>query len=81
MKFKLLLLAILTTSIFQAQNKVEIKDFFWGKSDAYKTATTIPDKYKNESAVVIYKYEDYDYHKFGKSVTFRSAFRKKSEIK
>jgi hypothetical protein len=80
MKFKILLLAILTTSIFQAQNKEEIKDFFWGKSDTYKTATTIPDKYKNESAVVIYKYEDYDYHKFGKSVTFRSAFRKRVKL-
>lgn len=80
MKFKLLLLVFLTASTFQAQNKEEIRDFFWGKTDAYKTATTIPDKYKNESAVVICKLEDYDYHKFGKSVTFRSAFRKRVKL-
>ena len=52
MQFKLLILAFLTTSIFQAQNKEEIRDFFWGKTDSYKTATTIPDKYKNESAKI-----------------------------
>ena len=80
MQYKFLILAFLTTSIFQAQNKEEIRDFFWGKTDAYKTATTIPDKYKNESAVVICKLEDYDYHKFGKSVTFRSAFRKRVKL-
>ena len=58
MKFKLLLLTFLWVSLTQAQTKDEIKDFFWGKNDEYKSINTVPDKYKNESAVIIYKYED-----------------------
>ena len=67
-------------SISKAQTKDEIKDFFWGKNDNYKSVTSIPEKYSKESAVVIYKYEDYDFHKFGKSVTYRSAFRKRIKL-
>src|SRR5574343_411290 len=59
MKFKLFLLTFIMISISQAQTKDEIKDFFWGKNDNYKIINEIPEKYKNESAVVIYKYEDY----------------------
>lgn len=80
MKFKLFLLTFIWVSLSQAQTKDEIKDFFWGKNDNYKNANTIPDKYKNESAVVIYKYEDYDFHKFGKNVTYRAAFRKRVKL-
>ena len=80
MKFKLFLLTFIMISISQAQTKDEIKDFFWGKNDNYKIINEIPEKYKNESAVVIYKYEDYDFHKFGKNVTFRSAYRKKVKL-
>jgi hypothetical protein len=80
MKFKLFLLTFMLVSISQAQTKDEIKDFFWGKNDEYKNANTIPDKHKNESAVVIYKYEDYDFHKFGKSLTYRSAYRKRVKL-
>ncbi len=63
-----------------AQDKNKIKDFFWGANDAYKKVNTIPEKYKNESAVEIIKYEDYDYHKFGKSITFTSSFRKRIKL-
>src|SRR5574343_247867 len=80
MKFKLFLLTFIMISISQAQTKYEIKDFFWGKNDNYKIINEIPEKYKKESAVVIYKYEDYDFHKFGKNVTFRSAYRKKVKL-
>ncbi|MEC4005254.1 DUF3857 domain-containing protein [Flavobacterium sp. SUN052] len=73
-----LLIAISCTSF--AQDKAEIKDFFWGKSDLYKKANSIPDKWKNESAVIIYKYEYYNYHKFGASVTYTSAIRKRIKL-
>ncbi|MEW5675128.1 hypothetical protein ABGT15_02325 [Flavobacterium enshiense] len=73
------LLIILSANAF-SQDKAEIKEFFWGKNDEYKNANTIPDKWKNESAVIIYKYEDYDYHKFGKSVTYRAALRKRVKL-
>lgn len=63
-----------------AQDKAEIKEFFWGKSDTYKTVTTIPEKWKNESAVIMYKYEYYNYHKFGASVTYTSAIRKRIKL-
>ena len=73
------LLLLISTTTF-AQDKAEIKEFFWGKSDQYKTANTIPDKWKNESAVIIYKFEYYNYHKFGASVTYTSAIRKRIKL-
>ncbi|CAM3660796.1 hypothetical protein FSS13T_00720 [Flavobacterium saliperosum S13] len=81
MSLKMLKLALFfcSATVF-AQDKEEIKDFFWGKNDTYKSVTEIPEKWKNESAVVIYKYEDYDFHKFGKSVTYRSAIRRRVKL-
>ncbi|WP_339890032.1 hypothetical protein [uncultured Flavobacterium sp.] len=66
--------------IANAQDKNKVKEFFWGANDTYKKVTTIPEKYKNESAVEIIKFEDYDYHKFGKSVTFTSSYRKRIKL-
>jgi hypothetical protein len=63
-----------------AQDKAEIKEFFWGKNDQFKKANTIPEKWKNESAVIIHKFEHYDYHKFGASVTYTSAIRKRIKL-
>lgn len=67
-------------SIATAQEKEEIKEMFWGKGDEYKSAMTIPDKWKNESAVVIYKNENYDFHKYGSSVTYTSSVRKRIKL-
>ena len=80
MKKLFLYLFLIISSASFAQDKAEIKEFFWGKSDKYKTATTIPEKWKNESAVIIYKYEYYNYHKFGASVTYTSAIRKRIKL-
>lgn len=80
MKKLLMLLLCLCSSITFAQKKEEIKELFWGKNDKYKSVTSIPDKWKNESAVVIYKYEDYDYHKFGMNVTYTAAIRKRVKL-
>ncbi|CAM3768742.1 DUF3857 domain-containing protein [Flavobacterium gelidilacus] len=66
--------------IANAQDNNKVKEFFWGANDTYKKVTTIPEKYKNESAVEIIKYEDYDFHKFGKSVTFTSSYRKRIKL-
>lgn len=66
--------------VVNAQDKNKVKEFFWGADDAYKKVTTIPDKYKNESAVEIIKYEDHDYHKFGKNITYTSSFRKRVKL-
>ena len=74
-----LLLLSVSLQVF-SQDKAEIKEFFWGKTDNFKTANTVPDKWKNESAVIIYKHEFYDYHKFGVSVTYTSAIRKRIKL-
>ena len=70
------LLLLLSLTVF-AQDKAKIKDFFWGKNDPYSAVNTIPEKWKNESAVIIYKYENHDYHNYRINVTYTSAIRKK----
>ncbi len=83
MKFKILLLAVLGfvfTTIAQSKEELAAKEFFWGKDDKYKNANEIPDKWKNESAVVIYKNINYDYHKFGKRVTYKNSIRKRIKL-
>lgn len=74
------LLLVAATVFAQNLDKDQTKAFFWGKDDAFKAANAIPDKYKNESAVVIYKYEFYDYHKFGSSVKYVAATRKRVKL-
>ena len=69
----------LSFSIF-AQDKAEVEDFFWGKSDEYNKTVDVPAKWKDESAVIIYKNEYYDYHKFGSSVKYTSAIRKRIKL-
>ncbi|VXB58532.1 conserved hypothetical protein [Flavobacterium sp. 9AF] len=63
-----------------AQNKEEIKNFFWNANDTFGSINSVPEKYKNESAVIIYKNENYDFHKFGKSVTYTSSVRKRIKL-
>jgi hypothetical protein len=80
MKIKVvLLLLIVSTSLF-AQDKKEAREFFWGQNDEFKKSNTIPDKWKNESAVIIHKREHYNYHKFGTNVTYTSAIRKRIKL-
>ena len=78
---KLLLVLLIATFQIQAQNKEneKIATFFWGNNDPYSKATEIPDKWKNESAVVIYKFEYYDFHKFGVNINY--TFGKRMRIK
>jgi hypothetical protein len=76
----LLSLIVFINSVGFAQNKSEIKAFFWGDLDSYKSTTTVPEKWKDESAVIIYRYEFYDYHKFGKNVTYTTGVRKRIKL-
>lgn len=78
---KILLIFFITICFFSySQDKTEVKDFFWGKSDTFKTAIKTPDKWKNESAVIIYKYEYYDYHNSGTKVVYTSAYRQRIKL-
>ncbi|WP_299367090.1 hypothetical protein [Winogradskyella sp.] len=77
----LILFACLTLSTFgQSKEAQEAKDFFWGANDTYKNAIEIPEKWNNESAVIIYKNVNYDFHKFGKNVTYKSSVRKRIKL-
>ncbi|WP_026704056.1 DUF3857 domain-containing protein [Flavobacterium soli] len=80
MKKLLLCFLVLLSAATFAQDKAEIKEFFWGKGDAFKNANTVPDKWKGESAVIIFKNDYYNFHKFGKSVTYTSAVRKRIKL-
>ena len=80
MKHLYLLLFFTSITFTNAQNKSEIKELFWNKNDKYSSVTSVPDKYKNESAVIIYKNENYDFHKFGKSVTYTSSTRRRIKL-
>ncbi|PZR21525.1 MAG: hypothetical protein DI539_07910 [Flavobacterium psychrophilum] len=76
----LIVLLSLYGSIAFAQKKEEVTDLFWGANDTYKSVVEIPEKWKNESAVVIYKNENYDFHKFGMNVTYTSSTRKRVKL-
>jgi len=75
----ILFLTILSFTAF-AQKKAEIDELFWGKADEYNKINEVPAKWKNESAVIIYKNESYDYHKFGTSVKYTSSIRKRIKL-
>ncbi len=80
MEKKLRYFFIFFTTLSIAQDKAEIKDFFWGKTDNFKNVKTISSKWEKESAVIIYKFEYYDYHKFGSLVTYTTAIRKRVKL-
>ena len=81
-KILLLTIALIFSAHLFSQSKIEkeAQDFFWGANDKYKKVTEIPDNWKNESAVIIYKNENYDFHKFGKSVTYTTSIRKRIKL-
>lgn len=64
----------------QKKNEEEIREFFWGANDAYKNVTEIPEKWKNESAVILFKNVNHDYHKFLKNVTYGRSTRERIKL-
>ncbi|AUP81090.1 DUF3857 domain-containing protein [Flavivirga eckloniae] len=83
MKIRILLTLLLTytlSSIGQTKKDLEVKSFFWGENDTHKNATEIPDKWKSESAVILYKNQNYDFHKFAKNVTYTTSLRKRIKL-
>jgi hypothetical protein len=80
MKIKLLFLFVLLYTVTYSQDKDEIRELFWSKSDIYKNATETPEKWKNESAVVIYKYEYNNYKSSGGNIVYSSAIRKRIKL-
>jgi hypothetical protein len=75
-----LILAFSISGFSQSKEELAAKDFFWGAKDTYKEASDIPEKWTNESAVIIYKNVNYDFHSFGKSVTYTNSIRKRIKL-
>lgn len=75
-----LLLALSITGFSQSKEELAAKEFFWGAKDTYKNSSNIPEKWTNESAVIIYKNVNYDFHSFGKSVTYTNSIRKRIKL-
>lgn len=64
----------------QSEYEEEAKAFFWGENDAYKNSMDTPEDWKDESAIIIYKNENYDFHKYGKRVTYTTSIRKRIKL-
>jgi len=80
-KFFLIILLICSLTINgQEKKELKVKDFFWGENDTHKNATEIPEKWKNESAVILYKNQNYDFHKYAKNVTYTTSSRKRIKL-
>jgi len=78
-KLALLILLLCGTGAF-AQDKQKIKEDFFGPNAPAAKIIAIPEKWKKESAVVIYKNENYDFHKSGFNITYTSSFRKRIKL-
>lgn len=48
----------------QPRKADEIKEFIWGQNDTYKEIPEIPEKWKNESAVIVLEKYEHSYSKF-----------------
>ena len=59
MKKILPVLLLFISAVVSAQDKDEVVKMFWGINDAEAKATEVPDKWKDESAVILYEYNYY----------------------
>ena len=80
MRPALLLTFLLLSTLASAQKKDPVKEFFWGAGDTYKSTVNTPEKWKNESAVIIYKNENYSFESSGTKVLYTSSIRKRVKL-
>ena len=81
MKTRIITLILILVSLYSfAQDQSEYDKLFWNSNGKYDKTTEIPEKWKGESAVIIYKNENYKFHKFGKYVTYTMSFRKRIKL-
>ncbi len=66
----------------QAQSKVmrEIKEKFWHPTDPYQKVTDIPEKWANESAVILYQEYNYEYGGTTRLVDYSESTRKRIKL-
>lgn len=76
----ILFLSVVTSSFSQKKEELEIKKTYWGNNDLQKNNMDIPEKWNNESAVILYQEYFYDYHKFAKNVKYTYGIRKRVKL-
>ena len=74
--FKLLILTLHA----QKRSPEEIRDFFWGANDLYQSAIEIPEKWSNESAVILYQEFNYHYRNTRRGLDFTESFRRRIKL-
>ncbi len=83
MKKVILVLSLLGIGLsIQAQSKMmrEIKEKFWNPTDPYKSVVDIPEKWANESAVILYQEYNYQYEGTTRSVDYSESTRKRIKL-
>ena len=82
MRTRIITLILILVSIysFAQEDQSEYDKLFWNSNGKYDKTIDIPEKWQNESAVIIYKNENYKFHKFGKRVTYTMSFRKRIKL-
>ena len=76
--FSLILCSL--SSFSQSKKEEDIRDLFWGDDDKFSAITEIPENLQNESAVVIYKNENYSYNNFLTKMTTIESVRKRIKL-
>lgn len=81
---KLLLLIVFvvtaTSAIAQSKKELETREIFWNNTNKDALVTSVPEKWKNESVVILYKSEYYSYENFGKSIMHSNYFHIRMKI-
>ncbi|RZJ35879.1 MAG: DUF3857 domain-containing protein [Flavobacterium sp.] len=68
-------LLLFISAVVSAQDKDEVVKMFWGSNDAEAKATEVPDKWKDESAVILYEYNYYYYPSFYPKQGYRKRIK------
>ncbi|MAP54132.1 DUF3857 domain-containing protein [Altibacter sp.] len=74
------LLCITTILNAQSKKEIEIRSMFWNTSDAKKNVTEIPEKWQKESAVILYRAENFEYTNNGKKMYNPSFFHQRVKL-
>ncbi len=79
---KQLLLVLLIFPFFlligqTSKDKKEVEDSFWDNNQGDEYSLSLPDKWKDESAVILFKNINYDYNKSGYNKSFTHSTRKR----
>ena len=64
----------------QTKDELEIRQQFWNSDEPQTKNVTIPEKWQNESAVILYRSEYYGYTNNGKKMYNPSSFHQRVKL-